>query len=575
MSEPPDDEGDQIVDASPKTILDVVAKALELPFSDEGSKWRIDGIDGQTMSTGHVLPLGATTDRAALAALTVPLAEAADRRWGPGRDFDAARYPPELLEEDRYDPRAMPAKVVRAVGAAHARWWRTGEFAVLLVDTSANAPDSTDSVAALVMLPWLRMDGPPADFVHWRRLQHGGEPTPWPVDLRFLSDDEDPALLGGDLLVGSDVVAAMVRREALLQVSGMIAWAAEQGGRAFGYWLGPERSLREEAPIVTFAGDRGFDVLLGRTLSEALCAWYAEEPSPDAGYARLARACRDLGVPVPDGMPRPPVKAAGPTPQDLLEKGEAAIGTEDVWERAAASPLLADLISRERARVLHAVWEIVATRDPAVLEPLAASLPAIGRATSGLDLGGALHANAGSLEHAVERLRLFRDGTCLCAAYTHRLPFYDPAKEAGRGHIRIEGEAPRKDWVPDRICACTACGRRFRVEQGEYHYTWWKWTSLPDRDEAAALEELHRVIHREGLPTPLIHNREGRLLNQDWVRYQNADMVVLHWAENGWEVYLQGERGTAYETTRRSVATMADGVTQVLHELRFLARLGT
>ncbi|SEE00558.1 hypothetical protein [Ruania alba] len=575
MNEPPSDGEDEIVDSTPEVILDVVEKTLERPFSDDGDEWRIDGIDGQSLRMAHAIPLGATSDQAALAALTMPLAEAADRRWGPRRDFGCSPYPSELLESDGYDPRAVPARLVQAVGAERALWWRTGAFAILLVDTSATAPAGADGAAALIVLPLPCLDGPPADLVRWRQLQQSGGAAPWPTGFRMLDRGEDPKALGGDVLVGADDVEAMIRREAILQVADMIDWVAEQDGRAFGYWLGPGRTLRDEAPIVTFAADRGFDVIPGRTLSQALCAWYAKETSPDAGYARLALACRDLGVAVPAGRPGPPAQAEGLTPHDLLEKGEAALGTEDVWKRAAATPLLADLLSRERARVLHAVWEIVATRDPAVLEPLATSLSAIDRAASRLDLGGALHANASSLEHALQRLRLFRDGTCLCVAYTLRLPFYDPAKEAGRGHIRIEGEVPRKDWVPDRICACTACGRRFEVEQGEYHYTWWKWVPLSESEETAALEELHRVILREGLPTPLIRDREGRLLNRDWVRYQNVDMVVLHWTENGWEVYLQGERGTAYEATRRSVATMADGVTQVLQELRFLARLGT
>ncbi|WP_143116114.1 hypothetical protein [Lentzea xinjiangensis] len=33
-------------------------------------------------------------------------------------------------------------------------------------------------------------------------------------------------------------------------------------------------------------------------------------------------------------------------------------------------------------------------------------------------------------------------------------------------------------WVPDRVCECRDCGKRFQVEQGEYHFTRWKWTEV-------------------------------------------------------------------------------------------------
>ncbi|MEV0646394.1 hypothetical protein AB0I28_14135 [Phytomonospora sp. NPDC050363] len=46
--------------------------------------------------------------------------------------------------------------------------------------------------------------------------------------------------------------------------------------------------------------------------------------------------------------------------------------------------------------------------------------------------------------------------------------------------VRIVEEIPvyyngRPDR-PKRLCECADCGKRFEVEEGEYHYTWWKWT---------------------------------------------------------------------------------------------------
>lgn len=141
--------------------------------------------------------------------------------------------------------------------------------------------------------------------------------------------------------------------------------------------------------------------------------------------------------------------------------------------------IVEDLLSQDSGRVMHAVWEVFASRDPEVLRPLHKALVAIDRATDELELGGALASNGGHLDHALERIRLFGGGTCLCAAYpSHQ--FYDPEKEAHRQHVRVVGTVPNdRQWVSDRICECRDCGRRFQVEQGEYHYTWWKWTEVP------------------------------------------------------------------------------------------------
>ncbi|WP_420112155.1 hypothetical protein [Pseudactinotalea sp.] len=148
-------------------------------------------------------------------------------------------------------------------------------------------------------------------------------------------------------------------------------------------------------------------------------------------------------------------------------------------EAALQAPLTEAFLSGENRRVLHAVWAVIASRDPELLAPLVTALPAIEKATADLDLGGALLSNRNNLDHALDRIRLFADKRCLCQAYPDHVR-YEPAKEEARGHVRILEEIPtffngRPDR-PERICECTDCGRRFSVEEGEYHYTWWKWT---------------------------------------------------------------------------------------------------
>lgn len=142
--------------------------------------------------------------------------------------------------------------------------------------------------------------------------------------------------------------------------------------------------------------------------------------------------------------------------------------------------LLDDFLSKDTDRVLHAVWVVFRTRDPEVLAPLARARGRIERATDELDLGGALFSNRKNMDHALVRLELAASGTCLCAAYRDHL-LYEPAVEEAARHVRIVEEIPQffdgQPERPRRICECTACGRRFEVEEGDYHYPWWKWKS--------------------------------------------------------------------------------------------------
>ncbi|GAB2620822.1 hypothetical protein GCM10027067_35860 [Pseudactinotalea suaedae] len=151
---------------------------------------------------------------------------------------------------------------------------------------------------------------------------------------------------------------------------------------------------------------------------------------------------------------------------------------DEAPDEAPSALLLADLLSGEKDRIISAMWEVFATRDREILVPLARYLPKIRQATADVELGGMLASQRSNLEHVLDRLGLVSSGACLCAAYpAHQ--FYDPKKEEGRQHVRIVGTVPnQQQWEPDRICECCDCGARFQVEQGEYHYTWWKWRPL-------------------------------------------------------------------------------------------------
>ncbi len=136
-------------------------------------------------------------------------------------------------------------------------------------------------------------------------------------------------------------------------------------------------------------------------------------------------------------------------------------------------PVLADLLSQSSSRVLTAASLVNHTRDPALLETLAAAMPEIRRATEGLSLGGLLFPNRNHVLQALRVIEHHRSGGCFCQVYPGYL-FYDPSAEERAGHVRITRSDP-PDWNMTYECVCTVCGRAYSVHQGEYHYTWWEW----------------------------------------------------------------------------------------------------
>ncbi len=144
------------------------------------------------------------------------------------------------------------------------------------------------------------------------------------------------------------------------------------------------------------------------------------------------------------------------------------IKTPDRAEAMRSSPVVADFLSEDPERIEKVRRAVDTTREPVIFEPLAAALPAL--ETLGYPKVEDI---------SFDRIRIFAAGTCLCADYLNRLT-YDPERESARGHVRIvEVRQEQPTHRPQRICACTDCGRRFDVEEGEYHATWWQWTE-PD-----------------------------------------------------------------------------------------------
>lgn len=137
--------------------------------------------------------------------------------------------------------------------------------------------------------------------------------------------------------------------------------------------------------------------------------------------------------------------------------------------------LLEDLTSGDPTRVWSGTCAVVTLRDADALDALSDHLGDIKRATTGVDLGGALYPNSERLDFAVRKLEYHRDRAgCLCRLYPEYL-MYDPRKEEAAGNVQIEAMS-HADWAGEYTCRCTVCGTRYAVEEREYHYTWWGWS---------------------------------------------------------------------------------------------------
>lgn len=136
------------------------------------------------------------------------------------------------------------------------------------------------------------------------------------------------------------------------------------------------------------------------------------------------------------------------------------------------SALMQEFLSRDQKRISAAIDVVNRSGDTALLAPVAAELRAVLAALRDADF---VIVEGNPVELAVDRLELVQSGGCLCSTYARRS--VDPEHEAEHGWVRIESESCELGGRPKRVVACSACGTVFDVEEGEYHYTWWKWVA--------------------------------------------------------------------------------------------------
>lgn len=135
-----------------------------------------------------------------------------------------------------------------------------------------------------------------------------------------------------------------------------------------------------------------------------------------------------------------------------------------------------DLTSKDSTRIWSGACAIRKLRDKQELSDLAERIEEIREATNDVPLGGALRPNSSHLDFAIKKLEHVRfSPECLCSLYMMD-DLFDPNSEAKDGNVQIIGTTLIDEkWVDFYTCRCTSCDARFRVEEREYHYSWWAW----------------------------------------------------------------------------------------------------
>jgi hypothetical protein len=139
--------------------------------------------------------------------------------------------------------------------------------------------------------------------------------------------------------------------------------------------------------------------------------------------------------------------------------------------------IIYDITSKDIHKVWLASCEIINNgQDHDGIAPLIKYLPEIKEKTKDLDLGGLIAPNRRFVDFAIKTIEFHKDSKeCTCTLYKD-YEMFNPKKEAGKGNIIIyETVLINEDYPDYYIAECLKCGRKIKIFEREYHFTWWEW----------------------------------------------------------------------------------------------------
>jgi hypothetical protein len=125
--------------------------------------------------------------------------------------------------------------------------------------------------------------------------------------------------------------------------------------------------------------------------------------------------------------------------------------------------------------------------------PLIKHLTEIKQKTAGLNMGGGFAPNQRFIDFAIKTIEFHKENKgCPCALFVEKFKLTgdsidreiqyectNPNEEAEKGNVKILDIVHiEKKWVDYYLAECLRCGQKFKVEEREYHYIWWKWTKI-------------------------------------------------------------------------------------------------
>ena len=147
-----------------------------------------------------------------------------------------------------------------------------------------------------------------------------------------------------------------------------------------------------------------------------------------------------------------------------------------------------EIINKISSRDSHQIWEssceiIAIGQDREAIKPLLGLTNKLDSLTHGIDLGGAFARNSRFLSGAIKTLEFHRDSdSCTCALYGLH-DCMNPKKEVDKGFLVIDNIVRIEDkWVDYYEAICTRCNQKFKIEEREGHYMWWKWERITEHN---------------------------------------------------------------------------------------------
>ncbi len=138
--------------------------------------------------------------------------------------------------------------------------------------------------------------------------------------------------------------------------------------------------------------------------------------------------------------------------------------------------LIDDMLSEDSKRIWSASCEIISLgQNHETIMEFVPYLSEIKSKTKNVELGGLIHPNKRFLKQAIETIEWHMSGKgCPCCLLRENS---NPRQLEAEGYITITDTVHMNEsgYVDYYLVRCNRCKAKYKVEEREYHSTWWDW----------------------------------------------------------------------------------------------------